>query len=168
MKSAGAMEQINLLHWRGTKMVSYLYDVVRAAQKDHMKERQKTAEVFKRIRDEIGGACAVEVKVAHRGHAIAFAALEEHQERALLLAAGAGMYWKISDDTFGQKPFDGFILCGAEAYVAILWPRMSQGRGYETLTVLRIQDWLSEREAALGRGKKSLFRERAVELSLLK
>ena len=133
-----------------------------------MKERQICGEVLKRIRDEMKVSCAVEVKVAHRGHAIAFGALEEHQERALLLAADRGMYWKISDDTFGQKPFDGFIFCAAPAYVAILWPRTTLNPNLETLTVLRIQDWISEREAALGRGEKSLSRERAIALSQLK
>ncbi len=131
-----------------------------------MKERAKTAEVMKRIRDEMKVTCAVEVKVAHRGHAIAFGALEEHQERALKLAAGDGMYWKISDDTFGQKPFDGFIFCGAQAYVAVIWPRVP-GVAIETLTVMHVSDWCAERDAALGRGQKSLSRERAVELSRL-
>ncbi len=131
-----------------------------------MKERRICGEVLKRVRDEMKISCAVEVKVAHRGHAIAFAVLEEHQERALKLAAGVGMYFKIPDGSMSATPFDGFILCGAPAYVAVLWPKMMQHR--ETLTLVSIQDWISEREVLAAQGQKSLSRERAVALSQLK
>ncbi len=111
-------------------------------------------------------SCAVEVKVAHLGHRIPFAMLEEHQERALKLAAGIGLYWKIEDGTYGEKPFDGFIFCHARAFVAVIWPRVPH-LGGELLTVVSVEDWCAEREACALKGEKSLSRERAVALSQL-
>lgn len=84
-----------------------------------MKERAITGKVLSAIRDDVRfGSCAVEVKVA-RSKKLAGREIKDHQRRALWLARGSRMYYKIGDDSMGAKPFDGFVLKGSEAYVAI-------------------------------------------------
>lgn len=87
-----------------------------------MKERAITGKILSSIRDDARfGSCAVEVKVA-RGSTLYKGQLKEHQWRALTLANTHAVYWKIGDEGYGQKPFDGFILKKTEAYLVVYFP----------------------------------------------
>lgn len=84
-----------------------------------VKERAITGEIGKRMRDDPRfGSCAVEVKVC-KGKTLGRGALKEHQRRALEIAARGALYFKISDESYGQKPFDLFVLKKSEAYVVV-------------------------------------------------
>lgn len=48
-----------------------------------------------------------------------FNALEIHQKENLIRASMGFFYYKIPDDSIGQKPFDCFVLSRAKAYVVI-------------------------------------------------
>lgn len=65
-----------------------------------------------------GGSAAFELKLV-KGNSFPFSKLEPHQERALRMATGNGVYHKISDQSLGSKPFDSFIVKNAEAYVVL-------------------------------------------------
>ena len=83
-----------------------------------MKEKDITPIVLRSMRDDARfGSCAVEIKIC-KGKTLSWTALKEHQRRALELA-GNRMYYKIPDDSIGQKPFDAFILKKSEAYLVI-------------------------------------------------
>lgn len=118
-----------------------------------MTEADITPKVFKYIRDTLKRTCAVEVKLARNG-SLPFSALAEHQERALLLANNACIYHKISDGSGQQTPFDGFVLCGVPAYVAVVYGK--------TLELITVGNFVFEREKSK---RKSLTAERAHELS---
>jgi len=91
-----------------------------------VKERQITGEVGRRVRDNpLFGSCAIEVKYC-KGETLGRSALKEHQRRALQIAHGAGLYYKISDESYGQKPFDIFCLKGAQAYVVVVFGSMRE------------------------------------------
>lgn len=42
-----------------------------------------------------------------------------HQARSLMLAKNKWMYHKISDQSMGTKPFDSFVMCGADAFLVV-------------------------------------------------
>jgi len=121
-----------------------------------MLEKDVIPSVMKYIRDVRRESCATEVKLA-RGASISFSALEEHQERALLLANTKAIYHKIGDGSGQQTPFDAFCLVGTPAYVAIVWARYKKH-----LTLIPIKKWIKEKEAST---RKSITFERAKELS---
>ncbi len=86
---------------------------------------------------------------------IPFSALQEHQEFALLAAAGrTGILYKIGDDSRGVKPFDFFHLRRSEAFVVIKYPK-----GFE---VIAIENFIAERDRST---RKSLTYERAQAIS---
>lgn len=97
-----------------------------------MKEKDITPKILKWCRDHIG-TCAVEVKYC-KGGTLPKDALKEHQYTALKIAAGPGMYFKIPDLGY-QNPFDGFVLRGVPAYVAVWWEKR---RGF---SLTQVYDW---------------------------
>ena len=97
-----------------------------------------------------------ELKLA-RGKSLAFSAVQEHQERALLMVSFSGIYYKIPDDTYSQKPFDCFYIKNAEAYVVVMFYH----RGQKEFIMIKIQDWMKEKENS---DRKSLTEERAKEI----
>jgi len=48
-------------------------------------------------------------------------ALQPQQIPELVRAKKSCVYHKISDQSMGLKPFDGFQICNAKAYLIILW-----------------------------------------------
>lgn len=63
---------------------------------------------------------AFELKVA-KGKMNWKAALQPQQIPELIRAKKSCVYHKISDQSMGLKPFDGFQICNAEAYLIILF-----------------------------------------------
>jgi len=66
--------------------------------------------------------CAWETKVSTED-SWPYSRLEEHQETALLAVANGTFSYKISDESIGFKPFDGFCYDHSPAYVAILYEK---------------------------------------------
>ena len=119
------------------------------------KERHYIPLIMKYLRDTVKQSCAVEVKLA-RGNSLPFSALSEHQERALILASGKGMYHKIADGSGQQTPFDAFCLVGVPAYVAIVYGKVC--------CLILINDFVQEK---LESKRKSLTSTRAEQLSTI-
>lgn len=73
-----------------------------------------------------GGAAAFELKrtLTYR---LPLSAVKEHQRDALLASHRDGYYYKIPDDSYGQKPYDCFFMREVEAYVVIAFgPKLKQ------------------------------------------
>jgi hypothetical protein len=88
-------------------------------------------------------------------NSIAFNALQEHQEFALLASKSpTGLLYKAPDDSRGVKPFDFFYLKESLAFVVVRYPK-----GF---VVIAIEDWIDERNRS---ERKSLTYERAVDIS---
>lgn len=102
----------------------------------YMLERDLTARIGKRFRDDPRFTnCAVEVKVS-KSKTLPKTALKEHQRHALEVATNGSLYFKIPDDSFGQKPFDIFILKKAQSYLVIYYDLKPKPETW----VLKIQD----------------------------
>lgn len=54
---------------------------------------------------------------------IPFSAVQPHQITALYAVESTGLYYKIPDDSIGQKPFDCFYLTGVQGYVVLFFGR---------------------------------------------
>ncbi len=89
-----------------------------------------------------------------KGKSIAFKALAEHQEKALLDVSGEGLFHKISDQPVfagskvrftRKKPFDAFYLSQTMAYIVIMFwiPRKKKNVYY-----VKIEDWIEMRNKA--------------------
>ena len=121
-----------------------------------MKEADFQTRFGKWLKSEDGAWASgvFELKLA-RGKRIAWRVLEEHQERALLQATGsAGVYYKLSDLSFGSKPFDCFMTRNASAWVVVGWMESSE-KGKERLlgwTMTRVAEWVRLRVEKRARG----------------
>lgn len=92
---------------------------------------------------------AFELKIV-KGKSMPFSAVQDHQVRALLRVESGGLYHKISDASYGQKPFDCFYLDGLQGYVVPVWyiPRVRKTAYY-----IRIQTFIELKSTA---GRQSL------------
>lgn len=97
---------------------------------------------------------AYELKQTTKNY-IAFSALQDHQEHALLaVCSPTGLLYKAPDDSRGVKPFDFFFLSRSPAFVVVKFPQ-----GFEGIS---IESWIQERENST---RKSLTYERAKAIS---
>lgn len=106
-----------------------------------------------------GGSAVFELKRTLTD-SIPFSALKDHQIDALKQATGGQLYYKIPDDSYGQKPFDCFVFKNAEAYVVIAF-----GKQLKSFHVIRIHDWLKKRDA---RTRESLTVMEADSIAYIK
>lgn len=81
--------------------------------------------------------------------------VKEHQINALLAAKHGTLTYKISDSSFGYKPFDCISLRACPAFVVILYP---SGKFY----LIDIDVFQKENAEA---DRRSLLESRALELS---
>jgi penicillin-binding protein-related factor A (putative recombinase) len=65
-------------------------------------------------------SAAYELKIC-KAKSMPFNRVEEHQIASLYRAKHGGMFYKISDMSLGYKPFDAFSLCGADAFVVVMF-----------------------------------------------
>jgi len=65
--------------------------------------------------------CLYEVKVARAGK-FRFSQLEEQQIAALYNCKHKGLHYKMSDESRGHKPSDGFCMSGEDAWVIVFYP----------------------------------------------
>lgn len=109
-----------------------------------MLERKLTATVGKAIRDDDRfGDCAIELKLA-RGEVLRKGEIKEHQFRALRIVSEARMYYKISDESYGAKPFDMFCLksvAGAKAYI-VIWFHL-KGKNKDEVWAIDVEEMKS-------------------------
>lgn len=99
---------------------------------------------------------------------IRFDAVKEHQEEALFMASGTGLFHKIPDFPMfagsktrfnSKKPFDFFYLKNTPAYVVICFyvPRVRK-----TCYYIFIRDWVMARLKSV---KKSITEEEIIKIS---
>ena len=103
--------------------------------------------------------CAWEIKQTEKDN-IAYSRLETHQERWLLSFANACASYKISDESIGHKPCDGFTFAKDRAYVIIFY------KTSKTFYVITINNFVFYRDHKAKR--KSLTEEEAREISTYK
>lgn len=90
-----------------------------------------------------------------------FAAVKEHQLIGLWNAKNTQVVYKLSDVSFGKKPFDEFVLSGAESYIAIMFYKPNSKHQFY---LIEISDFLEEKKKS---ERKSLTEERASEIGKL-
>lgn len=114
---------------------------------------KKFQTIFKHWAEAIHKKSGVfELKVAKIS--LPFDAVKPHQELALFKAKNKFLYFKLPDDSMGQKPCDSFMVSGVPAYVVILFDRI--------FFLIDIDKWLTEKA---GSKRKSLTKERAEEIA---
>lgn len=91
-----------------------------------------------------------------RTNSIAFSCLSPHQEEKMVRAERAFGY-KIPDAGQAQKPFDGFSVAYAKAFIPIIFYQPRKTVIYEIL----LGNFIHERETGK---RKSLTKERAKEI----
>lgn len=67
-----------------------------------------------------GASFVYELKISH-GNTVAFSKFEDQQLPSLWKAYSAAKNVKLTDASYGIKPFDGFVACGIPAYVGIMF-----------------------------------------------
>lgn len=89
---------------------------------------------------------------------LSFQRVAPHQEAALVRVEDMGLYWKISDMSFGAKPFDCFWLAPrSRGYLVIgYWMK---GSGVVEVLFVRIEAWLALKGAEVAKGRRSVKRE---------
>jgi hypothetical protein len=85
---------------------------------------------------------------------------DDHQPECLKAAKGEGLYYKIADDSMGQKPWDAFQMAGAKAYVIVMF--RSEQIGQKEFVMIDIDDWENEE----AKGNASLSEARAKEIGV--
>ena len=103
--------------------------------------------------------CAWEIKQTEKD-SIAYSRLETHQERWLLAVSNNVASYKISDESIGHKPFDGFTFAKDKAYVIIYFKQS------KTFYVITINNFVFYRDHKAKR--KSLTEEEAKEIATYK
>jgi hypothetical protein len=122
-----------------------------------MKEKDLTTEFLKWSRFRLRYSFCFEAKIC-KDPSLPFASVKEHQEHALFRAHKGVMNYKIPDDSFGEKPFDGFQFYEAKALIVIFW---YQKRGDRRVSVIPIMDWLEEKQNSK---RKSITYDRSCEI----
>jgi len=85
-----------------------------------------------------------------------FSDVADHQEDALEASLNRSLYYKIPDDSIGQKPFDCFYLTNALAYIVI-----GYGKQLKSFVFIPIDTWKHEKETSK---RRSLTYERALQI----
>lgn len=108
------------------------------------KHEQKFQSLFKRwLQAGWTGQSAVFELKRTLTDTLPFSALKEHQIDGLLRAQGTGVYYKLSDETSSQKPFDCFFIRNAVGYVAIAY-----GPKLTSFYLIPINNWIKYTKTA--------------------
>ena len=102
-----------------------------------------------------GGSMALELKRTLED-SLPFSEVKEHQENALEAALKNFLYYKIPDDSIGEKPFDCFYLTNTLAYVVIAY-----GRQLRSFVFIPIEVWKQEKTMSK---RRSLTHDRALQI----
>lgn len=109
------------------------------------------------LRNVYKKTCAWELKVS-KENAWEYRRLEKQQETWLLAVTNGSAVYKISDESAGYKPFDGFSFFREPAYVVILYQQSN------TFYLIPINNFIFYRDNRAKR--KSLTEEEAKEISI--
>jgi len=101
------------------------------------------------------GSAVFELKIC-KGTRLNLKELKEHQERALSMASENSIYYKISDQSQGQKPFDCFFLQRIPAYVVICF----YTKGFYPAYFIDIFEWRKFK----AHGAKSITEEECKQI----
>lgn len=127
-----------------------------------MQERDFQSLFTKWIREKgdtyFNRTAAFELKIC-KENALPWSRVEHHQVQALFDARFNRMYHKISDQSFGIKPFDAFQIAKAEAYLVILFYKP---RAKKEMIWIDIAKFASEYAKST---RKSLTEAKAKEIS---
>lgn len=103
-----------------------------------------------------------ELKVT-KTNRLAFTRLEEHQETALLKAKHGCVHHKMSDQSRGMKPSDGFQICNSNAFVGVMFYKPRQPKiGY----LIDIDVWIKERETSPWRSITEKAAQRLSQITI--
>lgn len=103
-----------------------------------------------------GPSFAYELKRTE-GKSLALSEIKDHQIQALLQAQQRGFHYKIPDESYTARPFDGFYLKGVLAYVGIAY-----GKKLERFYLIPVSKIIQLRTD----GEVSLREDRAGELGI--
>jgi len=103
---------------------------------------------------------AFELKLS-KGNRLPFANIAEHQFQNLLSVKRSSLTYKISDASYGLKPFDCFTLVKADAFLVVMF----YTRGEKEFYMIDIEQLISFMEKHPE--KKSITREEASLISSL-
>lgn len=100
---------------------------------------------------------AFELKLT-KGGRLPFSAVQDHQVRNLLSAKHGKLSYKIPDAGYDLKPFDCFVIQGAQSYVVVMFYE----RGEKEFYMIDIDDFVLWRDTAQKHTKlRSLTRDHA-------
>lgn len=87
---------------------------------------------------------------------IPFSSVEEHQVASLIACkSDKGFFYKISDESRGHKPFDGFYFRNSPAYIVIRFPK--------SFEIIDVEMFVRESKSSI---RRSLTAGRAKEISI--
>jgi hypothetical protein len=119
-------------------------------------EAKFTTEFLKWVKETYKKTGAYEIKHTRGKSSFPFKELKDHQARALQVARGSVLAYKIPDDSQSYKPFDCFCLAGERSYVVIKYPKF--------FCLIDIDTFILERDRSK---RASLTASRAEDISIL-
>ena len=122
-----------------------------------MNEAKRTTLFGKWARAKWPETFAFEAKIV-KGPSMPYNAIKPHQIDRLFFVKHKKLFYKISDFSPEQKPFDGFMLVGEAAYLVIFW---YQSLGDRRFTMIDVDDWIKETQES---DRKSLTYERSCQI----
>lgn len=123
-----------------------------------MKKEAKFQEMFGRWLKAkyLGGRIGGQFELKQCEVSLPFQAVKAHQIDALVCAKLGKFYYKIPDDSVGQKPVDCVALSGVDAYVVIYYSRE------KFFCLIDVTDFVQEEKDS---SRRSLTASRAREIA---
>lgn len=131
-------------------------------EKDFQEKFGQWAEKFGKMAapriSESGASFVYELKISH-GNTVAFTAFQDQQLPSLWKAYSAAKNVKLTDASYGTKPFDGFFACRIPAYVGIMYKIPTNQKEFY---LIHIKDVMKIKES----GSKSIKKKDCERLGL--
>lgn len=121
-----------------------------------MKEKDFQTEFNKWLKHRHSSTGAFELKLT-KEKSLPFNAVAPHQKLALQQAKHGKLIYKIPDESYSQKPFDGFMLVNVPAFVVVMFYERGQKKFY----MIDIDDFLSLEQKG---ERKSITEEEASRI----
>ncbi len=122
------------------------------------KEKDFQRDFGKWAKHNWSASTAFELKVSPTD-SLAFSKVEDHQLTNLRACKDRKLFYKIADDSIGQKPFDCLMMEKTKAYIVVMF--RCKERGQKGFFMFDIDCW--EREMRSTK-RKSMTEERAREI----
>lgn len=101
-----------------------------------------------------------ELKLKKKGQRLSFRSdFQPHQLPALEKTQRECIFHKISDQSFGYKPFDCFVACG-NAFVVVLWYEPRKPKQFVMIPIQKLLDYMNT-------GAKSITEDEAKKLGFI-